>query len=177
MWASLCFIHASFQTTLFCVINICCDRQHPPFSEWPTSDNECHTKLQGKGWFYSSFYSSSTAPALTTPLLPLLSFKTSIVENAAKERQTLSQYCQCSICWSDGWDKMSSLLRAKESWHFLLSEFSYSDKTYSFIKTFDTFPLVIVYPSIATLNCFITVYAILCIICHAWSISTFYSWK
>ncbi|KAI4804166.1 hypothetical protein KUCAC02_025803 [Chaenocephalus aceratus] len=23
--------------------------QPPPFLEWPTSDNECHTKLQGKG--------------------------------------------------------------------------------------------------------------------------------
>lgn len=49
MCVSLCFICVSFQTTLFCVINICCDRHPPPFTEWPTSDNECHTKLQAKG--------------------------------------------------------------------------------------------------------------------------------
>lgn len=69
VWA--CFIHSFFQTTLFRVINICCDRHPPPFSEWPTSNNECHTKLQGEGWFYSSFYSSSLASALTTLCFPL----------------------------------------------------------------------------------------------------------
>lgn len=58
-----------------------------PFSsEWPTSDNECHTKLQAKGWFYSSF-----TPPLWPPL-SLPSVPSSAIRHIAIVQQNLENW-------------------------------------------------------------------------------------
>lgn len=84
--AGECFIHASIPPhpnhPVLCNQHLLWQGNILLFSEWPTSDNECHTEPRGKGWFYSS----TAAFALTASYSPRYHSRHRLWRNADERR-------------------------------------------------------------------------------------------